>query len=32
MTRMPTFEEGRNLLDAIGADLFRILEGELTAD
>lgn len=32
MTRMPTFDEGRNLLDAIGADLFRILEGELTAD
>lgn len=31
MTRTPTFDEGRALLDAIGADLFRILEGELTA-
>lgn len=31
MTRMPTFDEGRALVDAIGADLFRILEGELTA-
>lgn len=29
MTRMPTFNEGRELVDAIGADLFRILEGEL---
>ena len=29
MTRMPTFDEGRALVDAIGADLFRILEGEL---
>ena len=29
MTRMPTFDEGRALVDAIGADLFRILEGDL---
>ncbi len=29
MTRMPSFEQGRDLVDAIGADLFRILEGEL---
>ena len=29
MTRMPTFDEGSALVDAIGADLFRILEGEL---
>lgn len=32
MTRRPTFEEGRNLVDAIGADLFRILEGELAPE
>lgn len=30
MTRRPTFDEGRALVDAIGADLFRILEAELT--
>ncbi|NLE18217.1 MAG: hypothetical protein GX632_06725, partial [Propioniciclava sp.] len=29
MSRMPTFDEGRALVDAIGADLFDILEGEL---
>lgn len=29
MTRMPTFDEGRALVDAIGADLFTILEAEL---
>lgn len=31
MTRMPTFDEGRDLVDGIGADLFRILEGELSS-
>lgn len=30
MTRMPTFDEGRNLVDAIGADLFAVLERDLT--
>lgn len=31
MTRMPTFDEGRALVDAIGADVFRVLEAELPA-
>lgn len=31
MTRMPTFDAGRSLVDGIGADLFRILENPLTA-
>ncbi|HHU40257.1 MAG TPA: serine hydrolase [Propionibacterium sp.] len=29
MTRMPTFDEGRALVDGIGADVFTILEAEL---
>lgn len=30
MCRMPSFDEGKALVDAIGADLFTALEGELT--
>lgn len=28
MSRVPTFDEGRTLLDAIGADLFEVMGGE----